>query len=123
MPLDQLTLFHVRPPGPARREGYAQRPIGKRRSRRFPRTSQNTREHQLTAIRALLETHSTLLLDIGAAIERLTAEVITSHGERRRIGEQLDRLLRSQTETRRALGATSLHLPPHHSRRRPLGLD
>jgi hypothetical protein len=122
MPLDQLTLFHVEKPGPPRRE-YAQRPIGRRRSRLSSPASRITRDYQLTAIRALLETHSGLLLDIGAAIERLTSEVISTHGERRRIGEQLDRLLRSQTETRRALGATSLHIPPRHSRRRPLGLD
>jgi hypothetical protein len=81
------------------------------------------RANQLTAIRSLLETHGTLLLDVGAAIEKLTAEVITSHSERRRIGEMLDRLLRSQTETRRALGGTSLHIPPRHSARRPLGID
>jgi hypothetical protein len=120
MPLEQPELFHVEQPGRVRRDGYAQRPIGRRRSRRFSRTSQNPRD---STIRALLETHSTLLLDIGTAIEKLIAEVITSHGERRRIGEQLDRLLRSQTETRRQLGQTQLHILPHHTRRRPLGLD
>jgi hypothetical protein len=127
MPLDQLTLFAVvSEPGPVRREDYAQRPIGKRRSRRYsPAATARgpTLASRVAAIRTLLEAHGALLVEIGAAIEKLTAEVLASHSERRRIGEQLDRLLRSQVETRRQLGQTQLHIPPRHSRRRPLGLD
>jgi hypothetical protein len=118
MPPEQPELFHVNEPGPVRREGYAQRPIGRRRGPRFSPASRRSAiaSHQLAAIR-------TLLLDVGAAIEKLTAEVIASRPERRRIGEQLERLLRSQTETRRQLGQTNLHVPLRHSARRPLGID
>jgi hypothetical protein len=125
MPPEQPELFHVNGPGPARRDGYAQRPIGRRRGSRFSPASRRSAivSHQLTAIRSLLETHGTLLLDVGAAIEKLTGEVIASRPERRRIGEQLERLLRSQTETRRQLGQTNLHVPLRHSARRPLGID
>jgi hypothetical protein len=42
--------------------------------------------------------------------------------ERRQIGESLDHLPRSQTETRRALGQTELHAIPEHTRRSPLGV-
>jgi hypothetical protein len=125
MPPEQPELFHVRQPSPVRRAGYAERPIGRRRGPRFAPASRRSAiaSHQLAAIRSLLETHSGLLLDVGAAIEKLTAEVIASRPERRRIGEQLERLLRSQTETRRQLGQTNLHVPLRHSARRPLGID
>ena len=124
-PEQQPELFDVNEPGPVRRDGYAERPIGRRRGARFSPASRGSgiASHQLAAIRTLLETHGTLLLDVGAAIEKLTAEVIASRSERRRIGEQLGRLLRSQTETRRQLGQTNLHVPLRHSARRPLGID
>jgi hypothetical protein len=61
-----------------------------------------------------------LLLDLGAAIETMTAESRAARQESRQINEKLGMLLRSQTETRRQLGQTALHIAPHTTRRRPL---
>jgi hypothetical protein len=61
-----------------------------------------------------------LLLAIGTALERLTAEVATTADERRRITERLDQLLRAQTETRRALGRVAVTAHPSSTARRRL---
>jgi hypothetical protein len=62
-----------------------------------------------------------LLLDVGSVVEQVATELKVSAHERRQTNERLDRLLRSQAETRQVLGQTELHIPQHHTRRRPLG--
>jgi hypothetical protein len=57
---------------------------------------------------------------LGKRLQLLEAEIARTTQDRRQIREALDRLLRAQVETRRALGQTELHRVPIHTRRRPL---
>ncbi|HEY1432718.1 MAG TPA: hypothetical protein VGF39_14000 [Stellaceae bacterium] len=62
-----------------------------------------------------------LLETVVETLQHIEGELAKTACERRQISEQLDRLLRSQTETRRQLGLTDLHIPSRHTRRWPLG--
>jgi hypothetical protein len=121
---DSLELFADLVDAPAPRDGFAERPIGRRRN---PRPSPTRRGASSRVVEALhrveraLEAHSVVTLDLAATAERLASDLTTAARERREIRERLNQLLRAQTETRRALGQTDLHIPVRHSRRRPLG--
>lgn len=111
-----------------RGEGACRHPIGRRRAARPAPASRRPRRQDLArtveALRATIEAQSATIVDIGAALERLDAEVRVAAGERRKTNEKLDALLRSQTETRRQLGQVELHrFPRGMNRQQPLGHD
>jgi hypothetical protein len=107
-------------------EGACRHPIGRRRwARAAPtkrRSARPARElaEAIGALRAVAEAQGSLLVDIGAAIEQVGAELRVVAGERRRTNERIDAVLRALTELRRGLGQTALHEIPRHTRRRPL---
>jgi hypothetical protein len=75
----------------------------------------------LFRIETAIEAQTSLYLDIGAAVERVTAELAANTRERRETNEAIGRLARQHVELRRDLKQTELHVPLRHSRRRPLG--
>jgi hypothetical protein len=75
----------------------------------------------LSRVESAIEAQTALYIDIGAAVEQLRAELAVNTHERRETNEVLGRLARQHVELRRDLGQTDLHVPLHHSRRRPLG--
>ena len=99
------------------RAGYAQRPIGRRRSSRGSTAPRARSPSQAKVLHHLAE----VLADIGPLLERIEAELAANTRERRAANEAIGRLARQHTELRRDLGRTELHVPSRHSRRRPLG--
>jgi len=127
---DLLTLFPGLVDQLPSREGV-QQPIGRGRTIR-PRSLRPRRPSPtlvlLTDVRSALfrietaiEAQTSLYLDIGAAVERVTAELAANTRERRETNEAIGRLARQHVELRRDLKQTELHVPLRHSRRRPLG--
>ena len=99
------------------RDGYALRPIGRRRSSRQPTSARSRRPSQAQLLHHLAD----VLADIGPLLGRIEAELVANTRERRETNEAIGRLARQHTELRRDLGRTELHVLPRHSRRRPLG--
>jgi hypothetical protein len=82
-----------------------------------------TRAEMTALLTEKLSPLSDLVLEMGAALKRVSAELSRSTAERRVLRERMDQMLRVQAETRRGLGQLELHQAPRHSRRRPLGHD
>jgi hypothetical protein len=76
---------------------------------------------RVAQLEAAVEAQTGLYLDLGAAIERLTAELAVNTRERRETDEAIGRLARQHVELRRDLRLSDMHHVPRHSRRRPLG--
>jgi hypothetical protein len=109
---DSIDLGERRPDG----DGCVS-PIGRRSTGRG-RRPRPVRAKRPSAI-------AVLLLDLRRLLERQHADILD---ELRRLGrsqrderESLPVLLRKVTEIQRALKLTEMHVPPQHSRRRPLG--
>jgi hypothetical protein len=114
--VDTLELFPDLAPSARANGDGCTRPIGRRdRGRRL----RNPVPRKPSAITGLL-------LDLRRLLERQHADIFD---ELRRLGryqrderESLPVLLRKVTEIQRALKLTEMHVPPQHSRRRPLGM-
>ena len=99
------------------RDGYALRPIGRRRSSRPATSARSQRPSQAQLLHHLAD----VVADIGPLLGRIEAELVANTRERRETNEAIGRLARLHTELRRDLGRTELHVPSRHSRRWPLG--
>jgi hypothetical protein len=61
------------------------------------------------------------LTRIEPLLQTIASEIVIASRERRQTNEALDAVARQIVELRRDHGLTALHVPPHYTRRRPLG--
>jgi hypothetical protein len=111
--------------GQARGPGACQRPIGRKRQAR-PRVRPGRSallelREAIAALRDIVDTQTGLLFAVGTVLEQVRAELRAAAGERRRVNERIEALLRHLVELRRGAGQVELHRPERHSRKRPLG--
>jgi hypothetical protein len=62
-----------------------------------------------------------MLTELRSILLRVERAIEVNTRERRETNEAIGRLARQHVELRRDLGKTELHIPPRHSRKRPLG--
>jgi hypothetical protein len=118
---DLAELFPGIDLGSAPREGYAARPIGRRRSGRSSRPRQHASSLRMLAdLRGILE-HG--LGDIGLTLKRIERHVQKQSEDQAAAVEALDHMRVRLVALERHAGIRPQPEVPRHSRRRPLSND
>jgi hypothetical protein len=113
MTADLVELFPKLAEQLAPRPGYAEHPIGRRQG-------PSRRRRSAPSLRGEVARLIELVARVEPLVEAISAELVVTARERRRMSETLDAVARQIVELRRDHGLTALHVAPHHTRRRPL---